>query len=120
MEAESIIKVIAEAAADKKATRILAQNLQGKSSLCDYQFICSGSNERQTQAISSHIEEVMRQKQLGKPLAIEGKQTGHWILMDYGAVMIHIFLDSIRDYYAIERLWPNVPTSEFGTSSVQP
>jgi ribosome-associated protein len=113
MEAESIIRIIADAAADKKATRIMAQNLQGKSSLCDYQLICSGSNERQTQAISNHIEDVMRAKQL-KPLAIEGKQTGHWILMDYGEVMVHIFLDSIRDYYAIERLWPDAPMSQFG------
>jgi ribosome-associated protein len=90
------------------------QNLQGKSSLCDYQLICSASNERQTQAIASHIEDTMRVKKLGKPIAIEGKQTGHWILMDYGDVMVHIFLEGIRDYYAIERLWPEAPMSQFG------
>lgn len=106
MEAQELMRIIAGAASDKKATHIVAQNLQGKSSLCDYQIICSGSNERQTQAISTHIEDLLRQQNLGKPYAIEGKQTGHWILMDYGSVMIHIFLDSIRDFYALERLWP--------------
>lgn len=113
MEAKDIIKLIAGAAADKKATRIVVQKIEGKSSLCDYQVICSGGNERQTQAIAGHIEEVLRQKNAGKPLAIEGKQTGHWILMDYGPTMVHIFLDSIRDYYAIERLWPDVDTTSF-------
>ncbi|HYX39307.1 MAG TPA: ribosome silencing factor [Oligoflexus sp.] len=113
MESKEIIKLIANAAGDKKATRIAVQRIEGKSSLCDYQVICSGSNERQTQAIAGHIEEVLREKKAGKPLAIEGKQTGHWILMDYGHTMVHIFLDSIRDYYALERLWPDADTTFF-------
>ena len=107
-----LIKLIANAAADKKASRVVVQKLGAKSSLCDYQIICSGSNERQTQAIASGIEDSLREKKAGKPLAVEGKQTGHWILMDYGNVMVHIFLESIRDYYAIERLWPDVDTTE--------
>ncbi len=113
MESMDVIKLIAGAAADKKATRIAVQKIEGKSTLCDYQVICSGGNERQTQAIAGHIEEVLRTKNAGKPLAIEGKQTGHWILMDYGHTMVHIFLDSIRDYYALERLWPNAETTFF-------
>lgn len=107
MEAKDLIKLIAEAASDRKATRLAVQKVEGKSSLCDYQLICSGSNERQTQAIATHIEDLLREKKAGKALAIEGKQTGHWILMDYGSVMVHIFLDTIRDYYALERLWPD-------------
>jgi ribosome-associated protein len=113
MESMDVIKLIASAASDKKATRIAVQKIEGKSSLCDYQVICSGGNERQTQAIAGHIEEVLREKKAGKPLAIEGKQTGHWILMDYGHTMVHIFLDSIRDYYALERLWPDADTTFF-------
>lgn len=113
MESMDVIKLIASAASDKKATRIAMQKIEGKSSLSDYQVICSGSNERQTQAIASHIEDVLRERKAGKPVAIEGKQTGHWILMDYGAVIVHIFLDSIRDYYALERLWPDADTTFF-------
>lgn len=113
MDSETLIKMITHAAAEKKATRILAQNLTGKSSICDFQIVCSGSNERQTQAISGYIEEFLRENNAGKPLAIEGKQTGHWILMDYGSVMVHVFLDTIRDFYAVERLWPDVSTTQF-------
>lgn len=106
MELEKLVKLVADAAADKKATRIVSQDLRGHSSICDFQIICSGSNERQTQAICGHIEDLLRDAKVSKPIAIEGKQTGHWILMDYGDVMVHIFLDTIRDYYALERLWP--------------
>lgn len=117
MKSQDLVKVIAEVAADKKATRIIAQNLEGKSGLCDYQIVISGSNERQTQAIATHIEDTLREKKIARPFAVEGKQTGHWILMDYDGVLVHIFLDSIRDYYAMERLWPNAETQIFAEST---
>lgn len=113
MDTETLVQKIAQAAADKKSTHIVSQDLRGHSSICDYQIICSGSNERQTQAICSHIEDVLRESKAQKPMAIEGKQTGHWILMDYGDVMVHIFLETIRDYYAIERLWPAAASHTF-------
>lgn len=98
-------KVAAQAAAEKKAVRIVLQDLNGLSDVCQYQLICSGTNERQTQAICQGIEDTLRENYGIKPAAIEGKQSGHWILLDYGATIIHVFLDSIRDYYAIEGLW---------------
>ncbi len=113
MDTNTLVKMIAAAASDKKATRIVSQDISGQSSICDVQVLCSGSNERQTQAICSHIEDTLREKRAPKPMAIEGKQTGHWILMDYGDVMVHIFLDTIRDYYALERLWPSSSTTSY-------
>ena len=113
METLDLVKIIAGAASEKKATQIVAQNLANKSGLCDYQIICSGSNERQTQAISSHIEELLRGQKLGRPYAIEGKQTGHWILMDYGNILVHVFLDTIRDFYALDKLWTDADTMMF-------
>ncbi len=117
MNSQDLVKLIAAAALEKKATRVIAQNLEGKSSLCDYQIVISGSNERQTQAIATHIEDQLREKKVAKPFAVEGKQTGHWILMDYDGVLVHIFLDSIRDFYAMERLWPNADTEQFAESA---
>ena len=76
------------------------------SDLCDYQLICSADNERQTGAIASFIEDTLRTELKAKPAAIEGKTNGHWILLDYGAVNIHIFYDYLRDYYALEEIWP--------------
>lgn len=100
-----IAKVAAQAAADKKATRIVLQDLRGLSDVCQFQLICSGGNERQTQAICQGIEDAMRETHGIKPVVVEGKQSGHWILVDFGSTIIHVFLDSIRDYYAIEGIW---------------
>jgi ribosome-associated protein len=90
---------------DKKAGRLVLQDLRGLSDMCQYQLICSGTNERQTQAICQGIEDQLRKVGL-RPLAIEGKQTGQWILVDYGSVLIHVFFNYIRDYYSLEELWP--------------
>lgn len=101
-----IAKEAAAAAADKKAVRPVLLDLRGVADLCEYQFICSGENERQTRAIADAIEERCRKVGNIRPFAIEGKQTGNWILMDYGGTLIHIFYNYFRDYYAIEELWP--------------
>ncbi|MFW7382024.1 MAG: ribosome silencing factor [Oligoflexus sp.] len=108
MDSRQLVKIIARAADDRKAQRIVVQDLSKKSDVCEYQVICSGSNDRQTQAICSAIESTVREKAKVKPLAIEGKQTGHWILLDYGNIIVHVFLDEIRGYYALEELWPGV------------
>ena len=105
--AMSLVNVIAKAAADKKASRLVVQDLRNKSDICDYQVVCSASSDRQTQAICNSIQE-MAKSQLGeRAIAVEGKQTGHWILMDYSSVVVHVFLEEIRDYYALEELWPD-------------
>jgi ribosome-associated protein len=101
-----ITKTILNVAQDKKATRIFIQDLTGVSDIADVQFICSGENDRQTRAIAEGIEEVLAKNFNLKPIAIEGKQTGQWVLLDYGTVLVHIFFSPVRDYYALEQLWP--------------
>ncbi len=103
-----LAKKIGAAALDKKAQRVVIQDLRSRSDICDYQVVCSATNERQTQAICNSIEETVKRNYSQRPLAIEGKQTGHWILIDYGSIIVHVFLDEIRDYYALENLWPDV------------
>lgn len=110
MDALKLAKIIGKAASDKKAQRVLIQDLGQRSDICQFQVICSGTNDSQTQAICNNIEQLVLEKVRRKPLAIEGKQTGHWILIDYGSVIVHVFMDSIRDYYALENLWPDAPT----------
>ncbi|SMF66959.1 ribosome silencing factor [Pseudobacteriovorax antillogorgiicola] len=100
-----IAKAIGKAAQDKKASRLVIQDLRNRSDICDYQVVCSASSDRQTQAICSSIEEYLKKNLQVRPIAIEGKQTGHWILIDYGSVIVHVFLEEIRDYYALEDLW---------------
>jgi|LauGreDrversion4_2_1035121.scaffolds.fasta_scaffold00221_31 ribosome-associated protein len=105
MNSLEIARLAAEAASDKKAQRMVLQDLRGLSDLCQYQLVCSGDNDRQTRAIADSIEE--RCKKLGvRPVAVEGKQTGNWILIDFGSVLIHVFLEGLRDFYALESLFP--------------
>lgn len=102
-----LARIAAEAAKTKKASDIVLQGLAGKSDLCDFQLICSGENDRQTRAIAESIADACKVQGHIRPAAIEGAQTGQWILMDYGNLMVHVFLRDIRNYYAIESLWPD-------------
>ena len=104
---KQLLKVVLDSLNSKKAERIVIMNLTGKSDLCDYQVVCSGQTEPQTIAIADALEKNLRNTLKIKPAAIEGRKTGHWILMDYGSLMIHVFTETLRDYYAIEDIWPD-------------
>lgn len=105
MSGIDLVKLAVMSAYEKKGTRIVVQDLRGISDVCDYQFVCSGESDRQTKAIAQFIEERCLQSFGLKPIAIEGKQSGHWILLDYGSVLAHIFYSPLRDFYAVEHLW---------------
>ncbi|MEI8027197.1 MAG: ribosome silencing factor [Pseudomonadota bacterium] len=100
---------MAQASLDKKAKDIVLMDLRGLSSLCDYQIVCSGDSDRQVSAIALHIEEICREEFNLKPTVTEGKSTGNWVLLDFSGIMVHVFLDDLRRYYAIESLWPTAP-----------
>lgn len=105
MNSIETIKAIAEASLDKKATRIITLDVSEISDVCDYQFICSGRNEMQTKAIAQSIQGSLKKDLNLRVNKIEGLTSGHWILMDYGNVNVHIFYEPLRDYYAIESIW---------------
>lgn len=100
-----IAQAAANAASDKKAVRPVLLDLRGLADFCDFQFICSGENDRQTKAIADAIEEHMKKSGV-RPAAVEGRQAGNWITMDYGSTIVHVFFDYLRDYYALEEIWP--------------
>lgn len=89
-----------------KGTKILIQDLQGFSDICNYQMVCSAANTKQAKALSRLLEDHFKSKYDTKPIMIEGREVGNWILMDYGGAIIHLFERTIRDYYAIDQLWP--------------
>ena len=99
-------QIAASAAVDKKAARVSLMDVHGLTDMCDVVLICSADNERQSAAIADAIEERCRKVSGLKPYAVEGKQVGNWILMDYGSMIVHIFLATARDYYALDSLWP--------------
>lgn len=101
---KDLTKNIIDSIQDKKGTDIKEVNLEGLSILADNFIIASGSNERQVAAIAEAVEE--NASKIGvEPKGIEGKNSGRWILMDYGDVIVHIFHEEDRNFYDLERLW---------------
>lgn len=111
-----MLEAAAEAALDKKAVRLVGLDLRGLSDLCDYQLICSGENDRQTRAIADSIDTMLKERYNVRPVAIEGKQSGHWILLDYGPLMVHVFFDYLRDYYGLEELFTKAKFLSFSAA----
>ena len=95
---------IAGAILDKKATDVLILHIAKLTSVADYLVICSGESERQARAIADHVQGTLSAQGHG-PLSIEGTGSAKWILMDFGDVVVHIFLKDIREHYALEKLW---------------
>ncbi len=79
-------------------------DLQGLSTITDYFVICSGESTTQVKAIKEQIEGKFKELMV-KPLGIEGMTYNHWVLMDYGDVIIHIFEEETRAFYELEKLW---------------
>lgn len=107
---------IAQAALDKKAAEPLILDLQGISIIADYFVICSGENVPQVKAIAENVEEKLRGRGI-RPLRVEGAGFAHWILMDYGDVIVHVFERETRAYYELEKLWLDAPRVAFDDAS---
>jgi ribosome-associated protein len=93
-----------QAVLGKKAVHVVALDVRELTSIADVFIICSGRSNRQVVAIAEHIERQMRKHKI-KPLSVEGTAEGHWVLMDYGHVIVHVFFESVRSFYDLEGLW---------------
>jgi len=101
----------ARAASERKALEIIALDVSEQLVLTDVFLIISGRNERQVGAIVDVVEEALHK--LGvKPLRREGKGEGHWVLIDFGDVVVHVQREEDREFYALERLWKDCPPIE--------
>ncbi|MDH3573806.1 MAG: ribosome silencing factor [Desulfobacteraceae bacterium] len=88
----------------KKAMDVEVLDVRGLTSVSDIFIICSGRSNRQVSAIAEYIQ-VNLKKHAIKPLSVEGKKEGHWVLLDYGHVIIHVFYEPVRSFYDLEGLW---------------
>jgi len=88
----------------KKAREIVVLNLKKVSAFTDYMIICSGTSERQVQAIAQEIQQFLKKADV-RPMGVEGEANGQWVLLDYGDVVISVFHEPIRDFYDLENLW---------------
>ncbi len=94
----------ARAALDKKAEDLVVLELTGITIIADYFIICSGDNVTQVKAIAENIEQEFLEKGI-RPLGIEGLDYSHWVLLDYGDIIVHVFEKETRLYYDLEKLW---------------
>ena len=89
---------------EKKGKEIMVLETQDISSLADYFILCTGSSAPQLKALADACELAMKQADIA-PHHIEGRRGGTWILQDYGDVVLHIFSEEAREFYALDRLW---------------
>ena len=100
------------AAESKKATGVRVLDLREVTSFTDYFVICSGSNQRQIQAIADAVTEELAAEGR-KAISVEGYDNAEWVLADYGDFIVHVMSPAARDYYELERLWRHAKTVAF-------
>jgi ribosome-associated protein len=104
LEADVLLSKLAQAVTDKKAAEVVALDMSQLVYYTDYFLVCSGRSDQHVRAIKNFAQEKLQELGVG-PLSVEGADHGRWILMDYGTVMVHIFLEVLRDFYELEKLW---------------
>lgn len=112
METKDIAQKIAAAANDKKAKDILLLNMEGLSPVTDFYVICSAGNSTLVKAIADNIEDKLAEAGV-HPTHKEGYPDARWVLLDYGDVVAHVFLEEERDFYNLEQLWADAPSEGF-------
>jgi len=95
-----------------KALDLVLLDVSRFSSFADFFIICSGKSGRQVQGIADNLENDLKKQGL-KPIGTEGKREGHWVLMDYGDIIIHVFYEPVRYFYDLESLWSEAPRVEW-------
>lgn len=101
---DAILASILESLEDDKAEDIVQIDLRGKSEIGDYMVICSGRSTRQVSAISEKLAQKVKDE-FGFTSKIEGKDTGDWVLIDTGDVIVHVFRPEVREFYQLEKMW---------------
>ncbi|MEI8051090.1 MAG: ribosome silencing factor [Actinomycetes bacterium] len=120
LEALALVRVAAQAASEKLAEETVALEVGELLSVVEYFIVTSGRNARQVASIVEIIEEATK-RELGRgPIRIEGLREPSWVLMDYGDVVIHVFVNETRDFYDLEHLWSGAPRADLGDVEVHP
>lgn len=113
IEAKEVINRIIEGIQEKKGKGIVVVDMLGLgNSVCDYFVICQGNSPNQVSAITDSIADMVREQCGKKPYAIDGLRNSQWVAMDYGDILVHVFLPDVRSFYDIEHLWADAKITE--------
>lgn len=102
--AEQVLEAVLASVDDDKAEEVVQIDLRGRSNMADYMVICSGRSSRQVGSIADKLVDRLKE-QFKLAAKIEGKETGDWVLIDTGDVIVHVFRPEVRDFYQLEKMW---------------
>lgn len=105
LESLELARFIVEVVEDRKAEEIMLLDLRPNVVIADFFVICNGNSDRQLRALADNVREQVKEKFQTLPYATEGTADSGWVLMDYGDVVVHLFLEEKRQYYDLEGLW---------------
>jgi ribosome-associated protein len=111
LEIEDLVRAAASAAADKKATDVMALRVAELLVVTDYFLLATGANDRQVASIADSMEDALREQGV-KPIGREGEREAKWVLLDYGDFVLHVFQPAEREFYRLEKLWSDAPRLE--------
>jgi ribosome-associated protein len=115
LSSDDLLAVILASLDDDKAEEVVTIDLRGRSDMADYMVICSGRSSRQVAAISEKLVDRLKQDHR-RASKIEGKETGDWVLIDTGDVIVHVFRPEVRDFYQLEKMW--MPTGSRSSADI--
>jgi len=101
---ETLLEQVIDSLTDDKAEEVVQIDLRGKTEMADYMVIASGRSSRQVSAMSEKLVDRLKQV-FGLIARVEGKETGDWVLIDAGDVIVHIFRPEVREFYQLEKMW---------------
>jgi ribosome-associated protein len=101
---DAVLALVLKSVDDDKAEDIVQIDLRGRSDVADHMVICSGRSSRQVAAISEKLADRLKQE-MRISVRMEGKDTGDWVLIDAGDVIVHVFRPEVRDFYQLEKMW---------------
>ncbi len=108
LAADPHLDLFPRAVLGRKARRLVLLDVRELTSVADAFLICSGQSNRQVQAIGEHLISELKKEKI-RPLSVEGLKEGHWALIDYGYVVVHIFYEPVREFYDLDGLWIDAP-----------
>ena len=111
MQNQQLLSFVLESIDSLKARDVLSVDVRNSSSITDYMVICSGNSKKHVQSIADHMSTEAKHSD-NPPIGIEGMQEGEWVLVDLGAVVLHVMQDATRDFYQLEKLWQQSETEE--------
>lgn len=104
MDTQQLKDFVLDKLEDAKGRDIVTLDVTGKSSITDMMMVCSGNSKRHVNSIAEKLVEATKHANHA-PLSIEGQDTGEWVLVDLGDIIVHVMQDETRDFYQLEKLW---------------